>query len=295
MSLPPTTPDQPADATAAAATPPSRSEQMRALFNRMAPRYDADGPGCFAHFGARLVDFAALQPDEVVLDIACGRGASLLPAAARVGESGAVTGIDVSDAMLSLTQQALDTARITTPVTLQSMDAQQLTFDASTFDVALCGFGLMFLDDLPGTLAGIRRVLRPGGRLALSTWRIPQTEDLYQVLFEQGIVADAQDPVVRLGESVLIERLLMQAGFESVRLQPEPADFTFASLDDYWATALGTGAARHLAPLDDATRAGVRAALRDRLQPDAAGRLHTRAEALFALGYAPVVPPDAGE
>jgi ubiquinone/menaquinone biosynthesis C-methylase UbiE len=68
------------------------------------------------------------------------------------------------------------------------MDAEELTFPDEVFDFVICGFGIMFFPDQDRSLAQMRRVLKPGGRLALSTWRVAQGADLHPVLKEMGIV-----------------------------------------------------------------------------------------------------------
>ena len=266
-----------------------QAAQMQSIFNHMAPIYDAVGPGCFAHFGERLVAFAGVQPGEHLLDLATGRGACLLPAAAQVGPTGLVIGIDVADEMLRLTQTAVTDQGIATPVRLQVMDAGHLTFEDHAFHLALCGFGLMFFADPPAALAGIRRVLHPAGRLALSTWRITQTRDMHDVLHDLGFIPDAHEAIERLGDPALIEQLLTEAGYSGIRVQIEPASFTFVGLDAYWATAMGTGIGRHLAALDADQKLAVMAALQQRLRPGEDGQVSIQTEALFALAYVPAL------
>jgi ubiquinone/menaquinone biosynthesis C-methylase UbiE len=67
----------------------ARKAQTKTLFNTVCPDYDA-GPGCFAHFGRRLVEVANINAGAHVLDIASGRGAVLFPVAELVGDSGVV-------------------------------------------------------------------------------------------------------------------------------------------------------------------------------------------------------------
>ncbi|PWT74857.1 MAG: hypothetical protein C5B60_06190 [Chloroflexi bacterium] len=61
--------------------------RLSGIFDRASATYGQVGPGYFAYFGERLVEHAGLAPGMHVLDVACGRGAVLFPAAQRVGET----------------------------------------------------------------------------------------------------------------------------------------------------------------------------------------------------------------
>ena len=74
------------------------------------------------------------------------------------------------------------------------MDAEELTFPAESFDCVTCGFGIMFFPDQDRALAQMRRVLKPGGCLAISTWRVAQGADLHPVLKEMGIPRRSHNP-----------------------------------------------------------------------------------------------------
>jgi O-methyltransferase/aklanonic acid methyltransferase len=108
-----------------------RKGQVRTQFNTIAEDYDA-GPGCFAHFGRRLVTEAEIQPGQRVLDVACGRGAVLFPCADRVGGAGEVIGIDLADEMVRATNE--EAARRGIPARVQAMDTENLDFPDAAFD-----------------------------------------------------------------------------------------------------------------------------------------------------------------
>lgn len=75
---------------------------MSGVFDRAASSYDEVAGAYHDHFGARLVDVVGVGPGDVVLDVGCGRGAILMPAAARVGPGGGVVGVDLSPEMVGL-------------------------------------------------------------------------------------------------------------------------------------------------------------------------------------------------
>ena len=157
----------------------ARKAQTKTLFNTVCSDYDS-GPGCFSHFGRRLVEVANINTGAHVLDIASGRGAVLFPVAERVGAGGEVVGIDLADAMAHATSEEAASRGLKARVNV--MDAEELTFPDASFDCVTCGFGIMFLPDQDRGLEQMRRVLKPGGCLALSTWRVTQGDALHPVL-----------------------------------------------------------------------------------------------------------------
>jgi O-methyltransferase/aklanonic acid methyltransferase len=121
--------------------PTDRKAEAKMRFNAAAADYDA-GPGVFAHFGRRLVAAAEIAPGNRVLDVACGRGAALFPAAQQAGESGDVIGVDFAEEMVRATTD--EVVRLSVRARLQVMDAEHLQFPDASFDRVLCGFSIMF-------------------------------------------------------------------------------------------------------------------------------------------------------
>ena len=137
------------------------------VFDRVAGDYDNVGVDFFTPMAAALIRAAAPLPGERVLDLGCGRGAALLPAARAVGPTGRVTGIDLAPGMVSRTAAA--TAGMP-QVSVATGDAQRPDFPAGSFDLITAAMVLFFLPDPPAALAAYRRLLRPGGRLAFTSF-----------------------------------------------------------------------------------------------------------------------------
>jgi ubiquinone/menaquinone biosynthesis C-methylase UbiE len=257
--------------------PAGPKDQIKIQFNAVAADYDS-GPGCFAHFGRRLAEAATIAPGQRVLDVASGRGAVLFPAAEKAGPSGEVVGIDLSDAMARTTNE--EAARRGLAARVRVMDAEHLDFPSESFDRVLCGFGIMFFPDQVGALAEFRRVLRPGGRLGLSTWRVSQTSELEPIL--AGLGAKPPRPPGWITEPEALSQLLTRAGFANVRVAADSHSFRYATIDEYWQQARGTGMRRVLDTLDPAQAERVRAALAKRVAQRADG-FSTSSTALLAL------------
>jgi ubiquinone/menaquinone biosynthesis C-methylase UbiE len=258
----------------------TRKAQTRAQFNSIVADYDAAGPGCFAHFGRRLVAVAGVEPGQRVLDVATGRGAVLFPAAERVGAAGEAVGVDLAEGMAEATAE--EAAARGLRVQVRVMDAERLDFPEAAFDRVLCGFGVMFFPDLDRALGEFRRVLKPGGRIGISTWRVSQTEDLATVLEQLGVQRGT--PPGWIAEPDALARPLARAGFADVQIMADSETFRYADLEEYWQTARGTGHRRQLDSLDAAQTARVRAALAERLRPQQrSDGLYVTATALLAV------------
>jgi SAM-dependent methyltransferase len=145
------------------------------------------------------------------------------------------------------------------------MDAEQLEFPDAAFDRVFCAFGVMFFPDLARALEEFRRVLKVGGRVGISTWRVSQTADLGAVLEELGLRPG--QPPGWITEPADLARPLVEAGFRDVQVLVDTHAFSYADLDGYWANARSTGMRAAVEALDEAQREKVRAQLAERLQP----------------------------
>jgi ubiquinone/menaquinone biosynthesis C-methylase UbiE len=246
-------------------------------FNTVAPEYDA-GPGCFAHFGRRLVVAAEVQPGQRVLDVASGRGAVLFPCAERVGHTGQVLGIDLADEMVRITDAQVAQRGMSGRV--QVMDAEHLDFEDATFDRVLCGFGVMFFPDQLRALSEFRRVTKSGGRIALSTWKVSQTSEIEAAMTELGMQRAEQ--VGWITEPDDLSKLLVTAEFSDVSVTVDAHSFRYSDVDEYWRQARGTGMRRMLDGLDSTEATHLRGALTRRVNKGQ-GEFYSVSTALIAV------------
>jgi O-methyltransferase/aklanonic acid methyltransferase len=205
---------------------------LAGVFDRAAPTYDRVGESYHAYFAERLVELAGVSRDADLLDVACGRGAVLLAAAAR----GAVrlTGGDLSPAMIEMARADLKAGGVD-DVDLQVMDAERLDFPDARFDAVTAAFALFFLPDPASAAAEFRRVLRPGGVVAVSTWG----DEDERWSFEDDLLPPSDPPRVRALQQPFsrpeeVTDLLTAAGFTHVEVHQEQTEVHFASPEQWW-------------------------------------------------------------
>jgi ubiquinone/menaquinone biosynthesis C-methylase UbiE len=133
-------------------------------------------PALFSRWGPVVAHAARIGPGDRVLDIACGTGALTLAAAERAGPGGAVTGLDPNPAMLEVARAK------SVSVDWREGSAEALPFEDAAFEAVVSQFGLMFFEDAPRAFAEMRRVLAPGGRLAVAVFDAVEAAPGYDVL-----------------------------------------------------------------------------------------------------------------
>lgn len=142
--------------------------EVTAAFNRAAATYDQLGVEFFTPMGSRLIERAGPQPGQRVLDIGCGRGACLFPAAELVGPEGRVVGIDIAPAMIDEARRSAGGQGVHN-VELLVMDAEAPDLPARSFDLVTGSYSLIFLPDAPAALRTYADLLADGGRIAFTS------------------------------------------------------------------------------------------------------------------------------
>lgn len=243
-------------------------------------------PALFAQWTEVVLDAAGVRTGCSVVDVGCGTGTTARAAAERVGSSGSVVGVDINPGMLSVAR------RTDSRVTWTLAPAEQLPVPEESFDAALCQFVLMFVDDPDTVAAELYRVLRPGGRLAVTTWAGLSHSPGYAALAElveavAGVdAAEALRAPFRLGRTEQLSRAL-GSRFPDVDLRLVAGRARFASLDTWIHTDVRGWTLAEL--LDDAAEAALLRAARERLSPfvTADGRVDFPAPALVATALRP--------
>lgn len=190
-------------------------------------------PALFGQFANPLCDAAKIGPEHHVLDVACGTGATTRVAADRIKPGGRIVGLDRNEGMLSVAEkQGRDIEWVEGP-------AEGLPFADQSFDVVLCQFGLMFFDDRAKALEEMRRVLRPSGRIALTTWddvdHSPGYADMIELIEEMfgPQAADALRAPFLLGDKQALGQVLAAGGLGDADISTVPGTARFESIREW--------------------------------------------------------------
>ncbi len=246
----------------------ANKQTIQKIFDDAAARYDRAGTPLFEIAGARLVELLEMAPGARVLDIATGIGAVLLPAAARVGASGRVIGIDFSEAMLAQAR-AESKARGFANVVLRQMDAEQLDFPKNTFDAVTCGFALFLMPAMEKVLREMRRVCKPAGRVGLTLWGKDPFDPAWKIVAEQlrayGMEVRMPHKIAYAAEE--IRAMMAGAGFGEIETREEKSDAHYASEEEWWQFQMTTGVRAAIAQMTEETHARFKAEYLEKLRP----------------------------
>jgi len=257
-----------------------------AFKNEAAAEYDRAFAHVTAHFMPFLLQAAHIAPGMHVLDVATGTGLSAEAALAVVGPTGHVIAADISPAMADKARARLAKAP---NASVSVEDGQALSFADGSFDAVLCNLGLMFFPDPVRGLSEFRRVLRPGGRVAVSVNTVVERSYNHQINViiarHMPSLAEAVTRTFALGEASRLRSLFDEAGLTDVETHAVRHTFVLPSFDVYYGPFERGGAStgQALAALPEEIRRAVREEVRRDLA-DRGGPVEAKAE--YRIGSA---------
>jgi SAM-dependent methyltransferase len=220
-----------------------------------------------------MVRELACQPGTTVLELAAGAGDTGFEAARALGDDGHLISTDFSPAMLDVGRRRGAELGIRN-VEFRVMDAEHLELDTDSVDGVLCRFGYMLMADPVAALSETRRVLRPGGRLALAVWGAPERNSFFTVtvstLVQGGHVPPPREGVPNpfsMASPDHTKALLEAAGFSTVTMDQALVEFRFCDVHDYFSFMADTAGplAVALQKLSEQARKTLAATLKDAL------------------------------
>lgn len=187
------------------------------------------------HATQRMLDAARITAGSRVLDVAAGAGGQSLAAARRAGPTGHVLATDISPAILRYAAKAAAEAGLTN-ITTRELDGERLDVDEGGFDAVISRVGLIYFPDQQAALAGMRAVLRPGGRLSAVVYSTADRNGFFAI--PVGIIrrhaqlpapAPGQPGPFSLGAPGAAEQAFAAAGFDDIAVETVPSPVRMAS------------------------------------------------------------------
>ena len=243
-----------------------------------------------------MLDLTEVDVGSRVLDVAAGAGGQTLTAARRVGPTGHVLATDIAENLLEYLQQDADAAGLSNVAT-RVMDGEQLDVAVGHFDAVVSRVGLIYFPDRQRALAGMRRALRPGGRVGAIVYSTPEANAFFAIPISI-IRTHAQLPPplpgqpgpFSLGTPGALEGALTQAGFDEVSVHTIPAPLMLPTAADCVRFERESFGALHqmLTGLDESDREAVWQEIAARLESfDGPAGFAGPCEMLVAVGRNP--------
>lgn len=225
-------------------TDPAKLKAQK-TYDAAADRFDARPLGFWARYGERTVARLGLKPGATVLDVACGTGASALPAAAAVGPMGRVIGVDVAENLLRVAREKAK-RRGFRNVEFRQADMTDLRYPDGAFDAVVCVFGVFFVKDMETLMAELWRMVKSGGQLAITTWGPRIFAPMYEKWNEtvrsvRSDLATDFNPWDRITTPDAVRRLFADAGIPGAEVTPEAGRQPLDGPEDVWTVAAGSG------------------------------------------------------
>ena len=214
-------------------------------YNAAADYFDDNTLSFWNKYGTATVDRLQLSKGMKVLDVACGSGASALPAAKAVGSNGSVIAVDLAENLLSLGRAKAATLGLHN-VQFVYGDMTGLGYADESFDAVICVFGIFFVSDMEGLIKELWRMVKPKGKLAITTWGPDLFAPVYNVWREavkkeRPDLYSAFNPWDRITDVESVKNLFRSAGINNVDVVAENGTHPLLKPEDWWTIVLGSG------------------------------------------------------
>jgi len=244
--------------------PESAQDRAAFTYNAAADFFDASPLGFWDYFGRRTIELASLPSGSRVLDVCCGTGASALPAAEAVGPKGKVIGVDLAKQLLESARTKAIQRRLGN-IEFEIGDMLSMRFPVASFDAVVCVFGIFFVPDMAKAVSELWSRIRPGGKLAVTTWGPNFCEPASDAFWRsiKNVRPDLHkgfNPWDRIDSPASLRDIFDQARIASPNITREDRLHPINSAEDWWTIVLGSGYRGTIEQLDLAERQKVQEA-----------------------------------
>src|SRR5262249_398941 len=225
---------------------PEKSQDRAAFtYNAAADFYDASPLSFWDYFGRRTIELASLQIGSRALDVCCGAGASALAAAEAVGPTGKIIGVDLAKQLLESARTKAIQRRLGN-VEFEVGDMLAMPFPVASFDAVVCVFGIFFVPDMARAVSELCSRIRPGGKLAVTTWGPNLFEPANDAFWcsVKNVRPDLYkgfNPWNGINDPPRLREILDEAGVASPKIIAENRLHPIKSAEDWWTIVLGSG------------------------------------------------------
>ena len=189
-----------------------------------------------------LMEMAALQKNDKVIDIACGTGLVSFRAAAIVGNDGFVLANDISDGMVKIGNDLVKEKNLSN-IQFQRMDAEELDVPGEAYNVALCALGLMYVPDPVKALKEMYRVIKPGGRAVAAVWGQRDHcgwAEIFEIV-DKRVSTEVCPMFFNLGNKDMLNRNFVAAGFSDIKFERINTELIYHSDEEACGAAFAGG------------------------------------------------------
>ena len=244
-------------------------EQQKQSWNKFSPgwkKWNSFNMAFLKPMGDAIIDHLQITDTDQVLDMATGTGEPGITIAGLV-PNGSVTGTDLAEDMLAIARENASAKGLENYETVTA-DVCELPFAPASFDAISCRMGFMFFPDMQLAAGEMHRVLKTGGRIAVTVWGAPDLNNWVTTIMnvirkhiELPTPMPGAPGMFRCASPGLMTGILKQAGFKHIKENTITGQVDYQSFDRYWEMMLEVGApiVAALANADEATEAAIKA------------------------------------
>jgi ubiquinone/menaquinone biosynthesis C-methylase UbiE len=217
-------------------------QKVKESFDMASEGYDCHGLRFFIESAKHLIKSINLKGNEKFLDTATGTGHVAIAAAQEL-PNGNVIGIDISNKMLERAERKTIDKKLSNLI-FKCCDIEDMGFKKFSFDVACCAFGIFLVPDMEKGLSCISKVVKPGGKLAMTSFTKALMEPLNGTFLDRLKRYDIKPSTLswkRLDSPDKINELLSNSGFQDINIQSKQMGYFLKDSLEWWDILLNSG------------------------------------------------------